>query len=167
MYVSKHRARPYPVRGSPGTLLYLATFCGLAASKSAQPTARHNCIVLDRWVARVGGKGATEEAHQSFVRMVRVENLAATARHRGLVRLVLRNKATPDGDLGLEFYISSSHSRLAQGRCHLEQRRAQGCPSCGRPPIFDGTTWPTKTTQGLSISTIDTSYCSTESFDPS
>ena len=73
------------------------------------------------------------------------ENLAATPRHRGLVRLVLRNKATPDDDLGLEFYISSSRSRLAQGRCHLEQRRAQGCPSCGRPAKSDRAAWPTVT----------------------
>ena len=86
----------------------------------------------------MGGRGAAKEAHRPFVRIVTVENLAATARHRGLVRLVLRNTATPDGDLGLEFYISSSRSRLARGRCHLEQRRAHGWPSCGRPVIFDG-----------------------------
>ena len=62
------------------------------------------------------------------------ENFSENLKH-GLVRLVLWNKATPDVDLGLEFYISSNRSRLAQERCHLGQRRAQGCPSCGRPPI--------------------------------
>ena len=106
------------------------------------------CIVSDRRVARGGGRGAAEGAHRPFVRIVEAENLAAVARHRGLVRLVLQNKAAPDGDLGLEFYISSSRSRLARGRCHLEQRRTHGCPSCGRPATFARVAWTPETTHG-------------------
>ena len=36
-----------------------------------------------------GGRGAAQGAHRPFVRMVEAENLAAVARLRGLVRLVL------------------------------------------------------------------------------
>ena len=76
----------------------------------------------------MGGRGAAKEAHRPFVRIVTVENLAATARHRGLVRLVLRNTATPDGDLGLEFYISSSRSRLAHSTAVSNLRRGGASP---------------------------------------
>ena len=118
------------------------------ALRAGRRPGRLYCIVSDRRVARGGGRGAAEGAHRPFVRIVEAENLAAVARHRGLVRLVLQNKAAPDGDLGLEFYISSSRSRLARGRCHLEQRRTHGCPSCGRPATFARVAWTPETTHG-------------------
>ena len=96
----------------------------------------------------MGGRGAAEEAHRPFVRMVKVENLAAMARHRGLVRLVLQNRATPKDDLGLEFYISSSRFRPARGRGHLEPALRGGSHSCGLPTSFDEAAWTTIITNG-------------------
>ena len=83
------------------------------------------------------------------MRTLEAEKLVAVARGRGLRELVLRNRTTPKDDLGLEFYISSSPSKLARGRGHLEPALRGGSHSCGLPTSFDEAAWTTKITQGL------------------